>query len=59
MSTPQEIVASWDVIEGKSSTSYGQPKPTGYIIVDGERMAYWLPPGVSLFKPPAHRRKRK
>lgn len=51
MATPREIVASWDAKEPLPAAATDARPPTGYIIVDGARMAYWLPPGVSLFKP--------
>ncbi len=60
MATPAEIVARWDARK-KREAAIARAKryandnerqgPSGYIEVDGEVMAYWLPPGVGLYEP--------
>ena len=59
MATPAEIVARWDAIEkrkaaakeaerraaGPANDNQTRP-PDGVLIVDGQEMPYWLPPGA-------------
>jgi len=55
MATPSEIVAAWDARLAReaaaarakaSAANDNSPRaPDGYIEIDGQRMAYWLPHG--------------
>ena len=58
MATPQEIQAIWEAKKQQPVAANTKRPPTGYIVVNGERVAYWLPPGVSLFKPIESKRRR-
>lgn len=56
MATPAEIVARWDKIEAMArerararsrvANDNAPREPDGYIEIDGERVAYWLPPAA-------------
>ena len=59
MATPAEIVARWDAREKRAAAAKEAERraagpandnqtrePDGVLIVDGQEMPYWLPPGA-------------
>ena len=58
MATPAEIVARWDARKAREASAAraksavandNSPRtPDGYLMFDGQPMAYWLPAGASL-----------
>jgi hypothetical protein len=66
MASPREIIERWDArLKREAEAAAAKktvandndvPAPDGAVLVDGQPMAYWLPPGALLYTP---RRKRK
>lgn len=61
MATGREIMAIWDEREARerdlararsrAANDNAPREPDGYLEIDGEMVAYWLPPGVRRHEP--------
>ena len=66
MASPAEIVRRWDARKAREAAAARAKKhfandnerrePDGVVMVDGQPMPYWLPPGATLYQPGKNRK---